>query len=86
MDNDARGIYHLPESGLHKGCRPHPRIPHDLFDGRDGCYPPFLDAKAQGIEYAEWEENFADNDRALAEGGKEGKIKLVLDVSAIKQA
>ncbi|BDQ32805.1 dihydrolipoyl dehydrogenase family protein [Pseudodesulfovibrio portus] len=36
-------------------------------------------AKAQGIEYAVWEENFADNDRALAEGGTEGKIKLVLD-------
>ena len=36
-------------------------------------------AKAQGIEYTVWEENFDDNDRALAEGGVEGKIKLVLD-------
>jgi Pyruvate/2-oxoglutarate dehydrogenase complex, dihydrolipoamide dehydrogenase (E3) component, and related enzymes len=36
-------------------------------------------AKAAGIEYTVWEEPFADNDRARAEGAVEGKIKLVLD-------
>ncbi len=36
-------------------------------------------AKKAGLEYTVWEENFADNDRALAEGAPQGKIKLVLD-------
>jgi pyruvate/2-oxoglutarate dehydrogenase complex dihydrolipoamide dehydrogenase (E3) component len=31
-----------------------------------------------GMEYSVWEEPFADNDRALAEGRPEGKIKLIL--------
>ncbi len=36
-------------------------------------------AKQAGIEYAVWTESFRDNDRALAEGDIEGKIKLILD-------
>ncbi|MGL1862234.1 MAG: FAD-dependent oxidoreductase [Pseudodesulfovibrio sp.] len=36
-------------------------------------------AKKAGLEYTVWEESFADNDRALAEGAPQGKIKLVLD-------
>lgn len=36
-------------------------------------------AKKAGIEYTVWEEKFADNDRAQAEGATAGKIKLVLD-------
>lgn len=36
-------------------------------------------AKKAGIEYTIWEEHFADNDRARAEGEPDGKIKLVLD-------
>ena len=36
-------------------------------------------AKMQGLEYSVWEEPFADNDRALAEGAGAGKIKLILD-------
>jgi len=36
-------------------------------------------ATAQGLEHTVWEESFADNDRALAEGGSAGKIKLILD-------
>ena len=36
-------------------------------------------AKKAGLEYTVWEEDFSDNDRALAEGAPQGKIKLVLD-------
>ncbi|MDC0335389.1 FAD-dependent oxidoreductase [Pseudodesulfovibrio sp.] len=36
-------------------------------------------AKKAGLEYTVWEEDFADNDRAQAEGAPAGKIKLVLD-------
>ncbi|MCJ2163960.1 MULTISPECIES: FAD-dependent oxidoreductase [unclassified Pseudodesulfovibrio] len=36
-------------------------------------------AKAAGIECVVWEEAFGDNDRARAEGGVNGRIKLVLD-------
>jgi pyruvate/2-oxoglutarate dehydrogenase complex dihydrolipoamide dehydrogenase (E3) component len=36
-------------------------------------------AKAAGIEYSVWTEEFKDNDRSLAEGKKVGKIKMLLD-------
>ena len=36
-------------------------------------------AKAAGIEYSVWTEEFKDNDRSLAEGKKLGKIKMLLD-------
>ena len=36
-------------------------------------------AKAAGIEYAVWKEEFKDNDRSLAEGEKVGRIKMILD-------
>ncbi len=36
-------------------------------------------AKKAGLEYTIWEEDFAGNDRAQAEGKPGGKIKLVLD-------
>lgn len=36
-------------------------------------------AKAAGIEYAVWEEHFAANDRALAEGEALGKLKMLVD-------
>jgi len=36
-------------------------------------------AKAAGLEYVIWEEKFKDNDRSLAEGEKNGKIKMLLD-------
>jgi pyruvate/2-oxoglutarate dehydrogenase complex dihydrolipoamide dehydrogenase (E3) component len=36
-------------------------------------------AKAAGIEYSVWMEEFRDNDRSLAEGEKVGKIKMLLD-------
>jgi len=36
-------------------------------------------AKAAGIEYTVWTEEFKDNDRALAEGEAAGCIKLLLD-------
>lgn len=36
-------------------------------------------AQKAGLEYTIWEEDFADNDRAQAEGATAGKIKLVLD-------
>ncbi|WP_338666981.1 dihydrolipoyl dehydrogenase family protein [Pseudodesulfovibrio methanolicus] len=32
-----------------------------------------------GVEYSVWEELFADNDRARAEGRIDGKVKLILD-------
>ena len=32
-------------------------------------------ARAQGVDYAVWEESFASNDRALAEGEGRGKLK-----------
>jgi len=35
-------------------------------------------AKAKGIEYRLWTENFADNDRSLAEGEDIGRIKLLI--------
>ncbi len=38
-------------------------------------------AKAAGIEYQIWTEDFADNDRAIAEGEERGKIKMILDSS-----
>jgi pyruvate/2-oxoglutarate dehydrogenase complex dihydrolipoamide dehydrogenase (E3) component len=36
-------------------------------------------AKAAGIEYEVWAEEFKDNDRSLAEGEHVGKIKMLLD-------
>ena len=36
-------------------------------------------ARAAGVEYSVWTEMFDDNDRSLAEGGKVGKIKMLLD-------
>ncbi|MBU2498608.1 MAG: FAD-dependent oxidoreductase [Proteobacteria bacterium] len=36
-------------------------------------------AKEAGIEYAVWTEAFKDNDRSLAEGERDGKIKMLLD-------
>ncbi|MCK4840019.1 MAG: FAD-dependent oxidoreductase, partial [Desulfobulbaceae bacterium] len=35
-------------------------------------------AQAAGVEYQLWTENFADNDRSLAEGEETGQIKLLL--------
>ncbi len=36
-------------------------------------------AREQGLEFSLWEEEFQNNDRALAEGEGAGKIKLLLD-------
>jgi pyruvate/2-oxoglutarate dehydrogenase complex dihydrolipoamide dehydrogenase (E3) component len=36
-------------------------------------------ARDAGIEYSVWTEAFGDNDRSLAEGQVEGRIKLILD-------
>ncbi len=36
-------------------------------------------ARAAGIEYSEWSENFQNNDRSLAEGNQSGLIKMLLD-------
>jgi pyruvate/2-oxoglutarate dehydrogenase complex dihydrolipoamide dehydrogenase (E3) component len=36
-------------------------------------------AKAAGIDYDVWSEEFHDNDRSLAEGDDSGKIKMLLD-------
>ncbi len=36
-------------------------------------------AEKAGIEFSVWKEDFADNDRARAEGASIGKIKLLLD-------
>jgi pyruvate/2-oxoglutarate dehydrogenase complex dihydrolipoamide dehydrogenase (E3) component len=36
-------------------------------------------AKASGIKYSTWIEEFKDNDRSLAEGEHIGKIKMILD-------
>ena len=36
-------------------------------------------AKAAGIKYSVWTEEFKDNDRSLAEGEETGKIKMLLD-------
>lgn len=36
-------------------------------------------ARAAGLEYRVWTEEFKDNDRALAEGEETGRIKLLLD-------
>jgi pyruvate/2-oxoglutarate dehydrogenase complex dihydrolipoamide dehydrogenase (E3) component len=36
-------------------------------------------ASAAGIDYSVWTEAFGDNDRGLAEGQTEGRIKLILD-------
>ena len=36
-------------------------------------------AKAAGIDYQVWSEEFADNDRSLAEGERVGRIKMILD-------
>ena len=36
-------------------------------------------ARAAGIDYAVWMEEFKDNDRSLAEGEKVGRIKMILD-------
>ncbi|MCK5516542.1 MAG: FAD-dependent oxidoreductase [Desulfobulbaceae bacterium] len=38
-------------------------------------------AKAAGLDYQIWTENFADNDRAIAEGEERGKIRMILDSS-----
>ena len=38
-------------------------------------------ARAAGIDYSVWTEDFRDNDRSLAEGEKVGKIKMILDGS-----
>jgi pyruvate/2-oxoglutarate dehydrogenase complex dihydrolipoamide dehydrogenase (E3) component len=36
-------------------------------------------AKAAGIDYSVWTEEFSGNDRALAEGSEVGKVKMLLD-------
>lgn len=36
-------------------------------------------AKKAGLEYTVWKEDFADNDRALAENAPDGMIKMILD-------
>ncbi len=36
-------------------------------------------ARAMGLEYAVYTENFEDNDRSLAEGARVGKVKMLLD-------
>ncbi len=36
-------------------------------------------ARASGIEYSVWTEEFKDNDRSLTEGAITGKIKMILD-------
>lgn len=36
-------------------------------------------AKAAGIKYSVWKEEFKDNDRSLAEGERVGRIKMLLD-------
>ena len=36
-------------------------------------------AKAKGIDYSVWSDEFVHNDRSLAEGEKIGKIKMLLD-------
>jgi pyruvate/2-oxoglutarate dehydrogenase complex dihydrolipoamide dehydrogenase (E3) component len=36
-------------------------------------------AKAAGIEYSVWTEEFKSNDRSLAEGETVGKVKMILD-------
>ena len=36
-------------------------------------------AKAAGIDYTVWTEEFKDNDRSVAEGEKTGKIKMILN-------
>jgi pyruvate/2-oxoglutarate dehydrogenase complex dihydrolipoamide dehydrogenase (E3) component len=36
-------------------------------------------AKAAGVEYSVWTEEFKDNDRSLAEGGGVGKVKMLLN-------
>ena len=36
-------------------------------------------AKAKGINYSVWSDEFVSNDRSLAEGEKTGKIKMLLD-------
>jgi len=36
-------------------------------------------AKAAGIDYSVWTEEFRNNDRSLAEGERTGKIKMLLD-------
>ncbi|MFZ5766452.1 MAG: dihydrolipoyl dehydrogenase family protein [Thermodesulfobacteriota bacterium] len=36
-------------------------------------------ARAAGIDYQVWSEEFAGNDRALAEGNETGRIKMILD-------
>jgi pyruvate/2-oxoglutarate dehydrogenase complex dihydrolipoamide dehydrogenase (E3) component len=36
-------------------------------------------AKAAGVEYTVWTEEFAGNDRSLAEGESVGKVKMLLD-------
>ena len=38
-------------------------------------------AKAAGIDYTVWMEEFKDNDRSLAEGEKTGRIKMILNGS-----
>ncbi|MEN8136237.1 MAG: FAD-dependent oxidoreductase [Thermodesulfobacteriota bacterium] len=38
-------------------------------------------ARAAGLDYQIWTENFADNDRSLAEGEESGQIKLLLGKS-----
>jgi len=38
-------------------------------------------AKAAGIEYSVWKEEFKDNDRSLAEGEEVGKLKMILDAN-----
>jgi len=36
-------------------------------------------AKAEGISYSVWTEDFRDNDRSLAEGEETGRIKMILN-------
>ena len=38
-------------------------------------------AKAAGIEYSVWTEEFKENDRSLAEGEEVGKLKMIMDAN-----
>ncbi len=70
----SNAVFHLPRKVNYT------RMPWCTYTGPE-LASIGLNEKAAGkagIDYTVWEENFADNDRALAEGETEGMIKLIL--------
>ncbi|GAB7022443.1 dihydrolipoyl dehydrogenase family protein [Salidesulfovibrio brasiliensis] len=73
----SNAVFHIPRKADYRW------MPHCTYTGPELASIGMNEkaAREAGEDYSVWTEEFADNDRALAEGESEGRIKLVLDSS-----